>query len=433
MGLFKDSKQKSKSKVEPTEVPINTENTEVEPEDSSSEKNTETESIEVRDMLDNGKVKKTKKRDINDIVDEVIDYFTIAEPIKLNMLERGKLKKEVFLKDVEDYISKIEPDEERQKLILKGFASFVWSYDILDSLIADNTISDIKAYSYDHIRVKRKGKRETVNLKFRNERHYEKFVEHVALKNKVSISDQNAAQNFVDKESCDEAILRFNVTTGFINSSGKPVMHIRKIPKTKLTRAELIELGFFDEKTADYLEKRVESGEGFLFCGKGASGKTTCMNYLIDKIPEAYSGLVIQENEELFSNHPDITFEHTVTNRGEGKIEYTLQDLARNGLLTDIDYFIIGEIKGGEALYLLNAVYTGARGWASVHGASATEAMKKLVDYIKYNSDYSQEEALQMLLHLNTVVFMENFHVREITEVVGYDEQKGDLIYKKIL
>ena len=98
----------------------------------------------------------------------------------------------------------------------------------------------------------------------------------------------------------------------------------------------------------------------------------------------------------MFSNHPDIAFEHTVTNRGEGKIEYTLQDLARNGLLTDIDFFIIGEIKGGEALYLLNAVYTGARGWASVHGASATEAMKKLVDYIKYNSDYSQEDALQM-------------------------------------
>lgn len=372
-------------------------------------------------------------RDINEVVDEVIEYFTVAEPIRLNMLERGKLRKEIFVDEVKDYIATIEADSNRRREIFNGFSSFVWSYDILDELIADNDVSDIKVYSYDHIRVKRLGKRETSKLKFRSEKHYEKFVEHVALKNKVSISDQNAAQNFVDKESCPEAILRFNVTTGFINSSGKPVMHIRKIPKTKLTREKLIELGFFDAKTADYLEKRITEGEGFLFCGKGASGKTTCMNYLIDLIPDYFSGLVIQENEELFSNHPDIAFEHTVTNRGEGKIEYTLQDLARNGLLTDIDFFIIGEIKGGEALYLLNAVYTGARGWASVHGASATEAMKKLVDYIKYNSDYTQEEALQMLLHLNTVVFMENFHVKEITEVVGYDEQKGDLIYNKVL
>lgn len=389
--------------------------------------------LEERDMFNTNEEVQENVRDINDIVDEVIDYFTIAEPIRLNMLERGKLKKEIFVNEVKAYISKIVDDPITREAVFKGFSSFIWSYDILDELIADDDISDIKVYGYNRIRIKKLGKRMGSDLSFRSEKHYAKFIEHVALKNKVSISDQNAAQNFVDKESCKEAILRFNITTGFINSSGVPVLHIRKVPKTKLTRQRLIELGFFDEKIADYLEQRIESGEGFLFCGKGASGKTTCMNYLIDLIPEYYSGLVIQENEELFSNHPDIAFEHTITNRGEGKIEYTLQDLARNGLLTDIDFFIIGEIKGGEALYLLNAVYTGARGWASVHGASATEAMKKLVDYIKYNSDYTQEEALQMLLHLNTVVFMENFKVKEITEVVGYDAEKGDLIYNKVL
>lgn len=389
--------------------------------------------MEERDIFDSSDEEPIITRDINEIVDEVIDYFTVAEPIKLNMLERGKLKKELFVDDVKAYISNIVPDPERQEIVFNRFSSFVWSYDILDEIIEDNDISDIKIYDWDHVRIKRLGKRENCDITFRNEKHFLKFIEHVALKNKVSISDQNAAQNFVDKNSCPSAILRFNITTGFINSSGKPVMHIRKIPKNKMTREELIKAGFFDEKTADYLEQRITTGEGMLFCGQGGSGKTTCMNYLIDLIPDDYSGLVIQENEELFSNHPDMAFEHTVQNRGEGKIEYTLGDLARNGLLTDIDYFVIGEIKGGEALYLLNAVYTGARGWASVHGSSSTEAMKKLVDYIKYNSDYTQEEALQMLLHLNTVVFMDHFHVKEITEVVGYDEKKGDLIYKKIL
>ena len=438
MALFKSKKSLSKNEAsEDTSVALEKE-VEQEVMDATDEEKDDTEEedddlLEERDMFDNGEDEVEDERDINDIVDEVIDYFTIAEPIRLNMLERGKLKKEIFVDEVKAYIAKIVSDTSVQEAVFKGFSSFVWSYDILDELIADSDVSDIKVYGYNHIRVKRLGKREGSPLSFRSEKHYTKFVEHVALKNKVSISDQNAAQNFVDKESCPEAILRFNITTGFINSSGRPILHIRKIPKSKLTRDRLIELGFFDAKTADYLEKRIEGGEGFLFCGKGASGKTTCMNYLIDLIPDYYSGLVIQENEELFSNHPDIAFEHTVTNRGEGKIEYTLQDLARNGLLTDIDFFIIGEIKGGEALYLLNAVYTGARGWASVHGASATEAMKKLVDYIKYNSDYTQEEALQMLLHLNTVVFMENFKVKEITEVIGYDEQKGDLIYNRVL
>lgn len=376
----------------------------------------------------------TDGRTISDLIDEVVDYFTQVDPIKLNMLERGKIKKDAFEVDVHNYIKdKITTNDVLHNAIFVGFSSFIWSYDVLDELIENKDISDIKVYDWDRVRIKVKGHRESSKVRFRNEKHYSKFIEHVAIKNKVSISDQNAAQNFVDKKSCPSAILRFNITTGFINSSGKPVLHIRKIPKQKLTEEQLIELGFFSKKTADYLKKRAVEGGGFLFTGKGGSGKTTGMNWLLDFIPEDKSGLVIQENEELFSNHPDMAFEHTVMNRGEGKVEYNLGDLARNGLLTDIDYFIIGEIKGAEALYLLNAVYTGAKGWASVHGSSATEAMKKLVDYIKYNSDYSQEEALQMLLHLDTVVFMDSFQVKEIAEVAGYDEKTGNLKYNKIL
>lgn len=392
--------------------------------------------IEVKSVFGemSNREKDQASRTVNELIDDVIDYFTQADPIKLNLLERGKIRKEDVVNDVKYYInSKLSSDPEIQEQVFKGFESFVWKYDILDELITDKDISDIKVLSPDNIRIKRLGHREGANIKFRDEKHFLKFVEHVAVKNKVSISDQNAAQNFVDKTSSNDAILRFNITTGFINSSGKPIVHIRKIPKVKYTTEELINYGFFTQETADYLAKRVVEGDGILFCGQGGSGKTTAMNWLIDRIPHDKSGLVIQENEELFSDHPDMMFQHTVQNRGEGKIEYNLGDLARNGLLTDIDYFIIGEIKGGEALYLLNAVYTGAKGMASVHGASAEEAMKKLVDYIKYNSDYTQSEALQMLVHLDTVVFMKDFKVAEIAEVKGYDEVKGNLIYKKIL
>lgn len=432
MALFKRNKPEIETETENMKEIVNEEATENEVEQESI-KETQEEELEERDMFS-----KIEKRDedktVPELIDLVIDYFTQVDPIKLNMLERGKLNKEDFVKEVHNYIKKeITKDEKLHAEIFNGFSSFIWSYDIVDELIADDNISDIKIYDWDRIRLKVNGKRKGASIKFRNERHFLKFVEHVAIKNKVSISDQNAAQNFVDKESSEEAILRFNITTGFINSSGKPVLHIRKIPKHKLTEEKLIELGFFDKKTAEYLKKRAVEGGGILFAGKGGSGKTTGINWLLDQLPEDVSGLIIQENEELFSDHPDMDFKHTVQNRGEGKIEYNLGDLARNGLLTDIDYFIIGEIKGAEALFLLNAVYTGAKGWASVHGASSTEAMKKLVDYIKYNSDYSQEEALQMLLHLDTIVFMENFSVKEISEVVGYDEKEKNLIYKKIL
>ena len=374
-----------------------------------------------------------RKERIGKYADQVTDYFVQIDPIQLNMLERNKITKEAFTEIVYDYIrSNITQDEQDVEDTFKTFASFLWSYDIIDELIDDDEISDIKIYDWDHIRVQRLGHRETSKLKFRNPDHFKKFVEHTAIKNKASISAQNALQNFTDKYSSDKAIMRFNITTPVVNSNEKYLLSIRKIPKHKYTTERLIELGFFTREMAEYFEDRIKNGGGLLVAGKGGSGKTTLINWALDKLPDDISGLCIQENEELFSNHPDIAFQHTIINRGEGKIEYNLGDLARNGLLMDIDYFIIGEIKGAEALYLLNAVYTGAKGWATVHGSSATEAMKKLVDYIKYNSDYSQEEALQMLVHLDTVVFMQDFGVREVQEITGYDPEIGDLTYKKI-
>lgn len=374
-----------------------------------------------------------RKDRIGKYADQVTDYFVQIDPIQMNMLERNKITKEAFTELVYNYIrSNVTQDERDVEDTFKTFASFLWSYDIIDELIDDDEISDIKIYDWDHIRVQRLGHRETSKLKFRNPDHFKKFVEHTAIKNKASISAQNALQNFTDKYSSDKAIMRFNITTPVVNSNEKYLLSIRKIPKHKYSTERLIELGFFTREMADYFEDRVKNGGGLLVAGKGGSGKTTLLNWALDKLPDDISGLCIQENEELFSNHPDIAFQHTIINRGEGKIEYDLGDLARNGLLMDIDYFIIGEIKGAEALYLLNAVYTGAKGWATVHGSSATEAMKKLVDYIKYNSDYSQEEALQMLVHLDTVVFMKDFGIREVQEITGYDPEIGDLIYKKI-
>lgn len=426
MGLFSRKNSNLEKNIEEKEITekLMDETSEVDEGTEDESEATEKKHVETADE---------RKERIGKYADQVTDYFVQIDPIQLNMLERNKITKEAFTELVYDYIrSNVTQDEQDVEDTFKTFASFLWSYDIIDELIDDDEISDIKIYDWDHIRVQRLGHRETSKLKFRNPDHFKKFVEHTAIKNKASISAQNALQNFTDKYSSDKAIMRFNITTPVVNSNEKYLLSIRKIPKHKYTTERLIELGFFTREMADYFEDRIKNGGGLLVAGKGGSGKTTLLNWALDKLPDDISGLCIQENEELFSNHPDIAFQHTIINRGEGKIEYNLGDLARNGLLMDIDYFIIGEIKGAEALYLLNAVYTGAKGWATVHGSSATEAMKKLVDYIKYNSDYSQEEALQMLVHLDTVVFMQDFGVREVQEITGYDPEIGDLTYKKI-
>lgn len=375
-----------------------------------------------------------EKENIDQLLQDVVDYFTSVEKKLLPQMQQGIITKEAFLEHVDDYLSKRNLDPELAKETKTAFEKYIWGYHVLDDLIEDESISDIKVMNENNIRVKRLGRREGTNVKFRSKDDYKSFVNYVAVKNKVNISDLNAIQTFTDRESNDKFILRFSIITQFITSTGTPYIHIRKIPKKKLKMDKLQELAMFDEKTKKYLIEKAKSEGGILFTGKGASGKTTLMNALLEEIPHNKSGLVIQENEELFADeHPEMMFEHIVVNRGESKIKYDLRDLAQMGLLTDLDYFIIGEIKGAEALYLLNASYTGHICWASVHGNSAEEAMNKLADYVKYEGDYTKEDILKMLASISTVIFLKDFKVEGIAEIKGWDEETQDLKYEVIL
>ncbi len=371
---------------------------------------------------------------VDGILEEMIEYFTKIEKKSLNMVHRGILTRTDFLREVRRHLIQRNTKQEEIPFIMDRFQKYIWGYHVLEELINDESISDIKVLNENNIRIKKLGKRMTSPVKFRSKRDYRQFVEYVAIKNRTTLSDINAVQNFTDKDSNPKFILRFNIATEFVNSVDTPYLHIRKIAKEKCSLQDLTALSMLSGETAAYLTEKVRESQGILFTGKGASGKTTLMNALLDYIPTEQSGLVIQENEELFSHtHPDLMFQHVVTSKGEGKIQYTLKDLARNGLLTDLDYFIIGEIKGGEALYFFNASYTGHKCWASIHGSSSVEAIDKLADYMKYESNYAKSEILKMLTNISVIVFMEDFKVKEISEVRGFDEVSGNLIYRRYL
>lgn len=372
--------------------------------------------------------------DSDKLFEEIVDYFTRVEKKTINMVNRELLDKSVINQMVVNYLRDKKVSDELSEKMVKMFDAYVFGYHILEPLVNDDSISDIKIIRYDRVRIKRNGKRMTSDIKFKDNGELNRFVEYVAIRNKVNISDINAVQTFTDKHSNPKFILRFNICTQYVNSVPNSYLHIRKVSKVKRGIDYLVNAEMLDNATAEYLINKAESARGILFTGKGASGKTTLMNELLEYIPEDKSGLAIQENEELFSDtHPDMMFQHIVMNRGEGKIQYSLQDLARNGLLLDLDYFIIGEIKGGEALYFLNAAYTGHRCWASVHGVSSTEAIDKLADYVKYESDYSKEDVIRMLKTMEVVVFMDDFKVKEISEITGFDETAHRLIYKRVL
>lgn len=375
-----------------------------------------------------------KEYDLDLVFNEGIEHFSTAQAKSLNLLQRGIKTKEEFKKDVERYFINKRVSKEDATNLLERFMKFIDGYHILEELINDDSISDIKVLSDKNVRIKRYGKRETSNIKFADKAEVRRFINLVAVKNKVNISYLNAIQKFTDKDSNDKSRLRFNISTEYVNSVDNPYMHIRKISKVKPTKEEMINKGMLSKEQMDYLTDKVKNGQFILFVGKGGSGKTTLMNILIEEIDHNKSGLFIQENEELFSDtHPDMMFQHIVENNGEGKIQYTLKDLAKNGLLIDLDYFGIGEIKSGEAIYILLATNTGHQCMSSLHSNSSIEAMDKLIDYMKWDSSYTEEALKKMFRYMDTTIcFMKDFTVNEISNITGYDEVKKDFIYDRI-
>ena len=372
--------------------------------------------------------------DVGKIFDEIIDYFTRVEKKTINLVNREIVDRKVLEQMVVDYLKKRHVPKELVSEILQMFEAYVFGYHILEPLLYDESISDIRALDYGNVRIKRYGERMDGDVSFKDANDFSRFVDYVAIKNKVNLSDISALQSFTDKTTNPKFILRFNISSEYVNSVPNSYLQIRKISKEKKGMDYLIKVKMMDEATAKYLIEKAGTARGILFTGKGASGKTTLMNELLEYVPHNRSALVIQDNEELFTKgHPEMQFQHTVENKGEGKINYTLQDLAKNGLVLDLDYFIIGEIKGGEALYFLNAAYTGHQCWASVHGISSTEAIDKLADYVKYESNYTKEDILRMLRTMEVVVFMDEFKVKEISEVIGFDEETKRLVYRRVL
>lgn len=376
----------------------------------------------------------------DEIFFDALDYMTAPERNYLANIQRGTMSKEKLFTEMRAYFEDIGLENETIEDELEKLEKYIWGYYVIEDLINDDNISDIKIYSEDNIRIKMFGKRFSGNVKFRDANDYRRFVDIVCSRNKVNLSDLDAIQIFTDIDSNEKFRLRFNLTSSIINCNKKPVVHIRKIPKHKKSLYDLAHnvdidgnpYPMFPEEMIPFLIWMAEESSGIEFTGKGASGKTTLMNAMLDVIPEDCSGDVIQESDELFSDHPDMMYQHVIQNRGESKIKYTLKDLAINGLLTDLDYFIISEIKGGEAAYFMNAAYTGHKCWSSVHGVSSTEAMNKLADYVKYETDYSREDILKMLHYMRFVIFMKDYRIEEISEVVGYSEETHDLVYRPV-
>lgn len=361
--------------------------------------------------------------------------------------------REKILSDIRQQLALYENEdgemlrEEEKDYVLELVRKELWGYGLIDDLIHDMAVSDIKLYGPDQIRIKRLGKRQSCDLRFPDDRSYRMFVTKLLERNKINLGTANAIQTFTDA-SQEDFILRITMISGLLVDGGSPVVAIRKVPKDKYTLADLKNAGMFKEpdqgkkeeaekKNASSMEELMEQmvqAKGILFTGKGASGKTTLMNAMIAEIPADESVMICQENAELFDrNHPDLFSCHVMTNQGDSKVSYELGDLTRAALLVDLDRVIVGEVKeGSEAAGLSKASMTGHKCWTSVHGESCEMAVDKMADYISQATGYSTRDALKQLQGFEYVVHLRNFRIDEIIRIDGWDKEKETLVFSSV-
>ena len=373
------------------------------------------------------------RKGAEDKLQELVNEYTTRKQPSLMQMKKGMMSKEEFLKEAEEYIAARYCGQEDRKELLELFERYIFGYSRLSPLIDDITISDIRVVSFDNVRIKREGMRMDAGISFRTSKEYRQFIDYVATRNQVNISNLNAIQRFTDTESHPEFILRFTLSMPLVNTCNEPYLCIRKVPKKFPLMKELIDKKMLDLDTAQLLIRRFRQGST-LICGGNSSGKTTLLNALKETLPDDVAVLVTQQADELTTRfHPDMMFLHSLPGTGESQISYDLKHISIAGLTMDVDFFIIGEVKGGEALYLLNAAYTGQICAATIHAPSADRAPDKLADYAMYDSRYSKDELMKMLECFQTLIFMERYRVKEIFTCKGWNEDKKNLTYERIL
>lgn len=367
------------------------------------------------------------------MLQQLVEDYTTGKQQSLMQMKRGQLTKEVFLEEAASHIATYyNLSEEQRKSLLEAFEQYIFGYSRLSVLIDDKTVSDIRVVGYDNIRIKRKGQRMAAGVAFSSPGEYRQFIDYIATRNQVNISNLNAIQRFTDNESHPDFILRFTLSMPLVNTYNEPYLCIRKVPRFFPQMKELIEQDMLDRETAELLVKRFREGST-LICGGNSSGKTTLLNALKETLPDNVAVLVAQQADELTTMfHPDMMFLHSLPGTGEQQVNYGLEEISIAGLTMDVDFFIIGEVKGAEALYLLNAAYTGQFCAATIHAPSADKAPDKLVDYAMYESRYSRNELMKMMDCFQTLVFMEHYRVKEIFECGGWNEEQKSLTYRKI-
>jgi len=264
------------------------------------------------------------------------------------------------------------PSHEKERLC-REIRNELLGYGPLEPLLADPGISDILVNSYDRIYIERRGRLEPSPIRFTDNAHLLKIIEKIAAGVGRRIDESCP---MVDARLPDGS--RVNAIIPPLALDG-PALSIRKFARIPITVDDLIGFGAITADMAEALQGMVQARLNILISGGTGSGKTTFLNVLSSFIPNNERIITIEDSAELQLQQDHVVRLETRPPNLEGQGEVTQRDLVRNALRMRPERIILGEVRSGEALDMLQAMNTGHDGsLATIHANSPRDALTRL-------------------------------------------------------
>lgn len=356
------------------------------------------------------------------IIEQVRQYVTQSLP--LSSLSDEELENAIE-QAVDRQLGKVYCTPKKKAEMVQHIYSSIRGLGLLDNILKDASITEVMINGPDHIFIEKNGRVQRLNRSFESEKRLEDVIQRIVG---GAGREVNQSTPIVDTRLEDGS--RVNVVLPPISLVG-PVVTIRKFSKTPMTIEQLIRYGSITEEIAAVLKILVEAKYNIFISGGTGSGKTTFLNALSNYIPREERIITIEDSAELqIANIDNLVSLETRNANNSGAGEITIRDLIKSSLRMRPERIIVGEVRGPEALDMLQAMNTGHDGSLSTgHANSTRDMLSRLETMVLQGASGMPLQAIRMQIAsaLDIIIHLSRLrdHSRktmEITEVLGVED-----------
>ena len=314
-----------------------------------------------------------------------------------------------------------------QTVVFREIQDEITGFGPIQALLTDPDISEIMIYGPEQVYIEKNGKSEDTKVKFDDTDHVMRIITRILSPLGRRVDGENL---MADARLPDGS--RVNIAIPPISVDG-PSITIRKFLESKLTINQIIDLGSMTDHMAELLQACVASRLNILITGNTSSGKTTLLNILAGSISDEERIITIEDAAELNLNQKYVVRMETRMPNIDGKGGVSTRDLVRNALRMRPDRIVVGEVRSGEALDMLQAMNTGHDGsMTTLHANSPRDAISRLETMAMMAGLEMPLMALrtQIAAAIDLIVHMERLSdgSRKITRITEVPRMEGDIV-----